>query len=97
MNSFFVSFRARSVLVKPSLWPMLSEKNLMQIKLKYSVQERFQMLNNWVAWGFEYKYSLLYSMQSCNKNMIFNQIKYTFLSSLFLQKNLVEFIFFKSN
>lgn len=69
----------------------------MQIKLKYSVQERFQMLNNWVAWGFEYKYSPLYSMQSCNKNMIFNQIKYTLLSSLFFKKNLVEFIFFKSN
>lgn len=33
------------------------KKTLMQIKLKYSVQERFQMLNNWVAWGFEYKYS----------------------------------------
>lgn len=97
MNSFFVSFRARSVLVKPSLWPMLSEKNLMQIKLKYSVQERFQMLNNWVAWGLEYKYSPLYSMQSCNKNMIFTQIKYTLLSSLFFKKNLVEFIFFKSN
>lgn len=76
---------------------MLSEKNLMQIKLKYSVQERFQMLNNWVAWGFEYKYSPLYSMQSCNKNMIFTQIKYTLLSSLFFNKNLVEFIFFKSN
>lgn len=76
---------------------MLSEKNLMQIKLKYSVQERFQMLNNWVAWGFEFKYSPLYSMQSCNKNMIFNQIKYTLLSSLFFKKNLVEFIFFKSN
>lgn len=76
---------------------MLSEKNLMQIKLKYSVQERFQMLNNWVAWGFEYKYSPLYSMQSCNKNMIFTQIKYTLLSSLFFKKNLVEFIFFKSN
>lgn len=69
----------------------------MQIKLKYSVQERFQMLNNWVAWGFEYKYSPLYSMQSCNKNMIFTQIKYTLLSSLFFKKNLVEFIFFKSN
>lgn len=76
---------------------MLSEKNLMQIKLKYSVQERFQMLNNWVAWGFEYKYSPLYSMQSCNKNMIFTQIKYTLLSSLFFKKNLVDFIFFKSN